>query len=78
MRTIKAIWKYLKGYHLGRKDLSLLDELAANTRVIFLMMIILAAFFFLTDLAGCYESRLDREIFGNLIKCHETKMFFDI
>ena len=63
MRTIKAIWKYLKGYHLGRKELNLLEELAANIRVILLMMIMLAAFFFLTNLAGCYESRLDREIF---------------
>jgi len=58
MKTIKALWRFIRGYHLGRKDLNLLEELAANTKIVFIMLIFLIAFFFLADMAGCYESRL--------------------
>ena len=58
MKTIKALWRFMRGHYLGRKDLNLLEELAANTKVAFIMLIFLIAFFFLADMAGCYESRL--------------------
>ena len=59
--TLSSLWKYLKRDYLTPKEENKLSDLFNNIKIIFYMFVILFVFFWVLNLAGCFEGPISKD-----------------